>query len=333
MKKSSDGFTLVELLVVIAIIGILIALLLPAVQAAREAARRLQCKNHIKQIAMAWHNHHDAHGHFPTGGWGWKWIGDPDYGYGLEQPGGWIYNTTEYMEQGELRQLGAGLTPTPKRLALQQLQEIPIATFICPSRRQAVPSKPKSHWAPYNAFYNYPDPVAKSDYACNVGNPTDVDNVSFPSSMNQGLGLSHFDWPDLANVNNGPHDRGVCHQRSRVSIDEVTDGTSNTYLVGEKYLCPNSYDGIDHNFYDMGDNEVMYTGYNRDFHRSVFYAPLQDTPGYIADDPFGSAHSGGFNMSMCDGSVRTISYDISKQAHLNLGLRNDGNVIDQDEME
>ena len=107
-SRSRAAFTLVELLVVIAIIGILVALLLPAIQAAREASRRTQCTNQLRQLAISFHNHHDTHKHLPTGGWRWTWLGYPEYGYGREQPGGWMYNILQFMEESALHDYGTG---------------------------------------------------------------------------------------------------------------------------------------------------------------------------------------------------------------------------------
>src|SRR4029079_15206288 len=110
--SSSPGFTLVELLVVIAIIGILVALLLPAVQAAREAARRSQCQNHLKQIGLGFLNHEATDKFYPSGGWGFNYVGDPDRGAGKGQPGGWVFSVLPYIEEQAVYDIGKGIPST-----------------------------------------------------------------------------------------------------------------------------------------------------------------------------------------------------------------------------
>ncbi len=92
------GFTLVELLAVIAIIGLLVSLLLPAVQSARESARRAHCGNNVRQLALGCLAHLNQHGSFPSAGWGWCWTGDPDRGFGKSQPGSWAFSVLSFIE-------------------------------------------------------------------------------------------------------------------------------------------------------------------------------------------------------------------------------------------
>ncbi len=169
MRRPLRGFTLVELLVVIAIIGILVALLLPAVQAARESARRAQCTNQLKQIALAWHLHSNAHGFLPSGGWGYNYMGDPDRGFGKTQTGSWAYSCLPYMEEQAIHQIGAGITnSTDKAAALTILSSTPIAGFYCPSRRPPI-ATPSIHGGPQGFNANHADFEARSDYAANLG--------------------------------------------------------------------------------------------------------------------------------------------------------------------
>lgn len=120
------AFTLVEVLVAIGIVGILIALLLPAVQSARESSRRTSCANNVRQLAVAFNLHEQAQHFFPTGGWGADWVGDPDRGFDDKQPGGWIYNILPFIEESSLRALGKGLPDSAKRTAAAQMLQIPI---------------------------------------------------------------------------------------------------------------------------------------------------------------------------------------------------------------
>ena len=322
-NRHATGFTLVELLVVITIIGILIALLLPAVQAAREAARRIQCANHLKQIGLAALNHEQAHGFLPSCGWGWAWVGDPDRGFGDTQPGGWVYNILPFMEQEALHQLGAGKTETEKRADAGTVCMTPISAFNCPSRRKAKPFAcyyyGKDTYHAVNAD-NVPG-LARSDYAAN-GGPV-VHTFHGPSSTTDGDNPYWSGWPAWMRT-----ERGVSFLRSEVTMGEVKDGASNTYFAGEKNLIPDHYEtGA-----DGADNTSMYQGQDWDVQRWTADPPYQDRPGMTYWRSFGSAHAAGFQAVLCDGSVHMMSYSIDPNVHRRLGDRRDGEVIDASQL-
>lgn len=317
------AFTLVELLVVIAIIGMLVALLLPAVQAAREAARRLQCVNHLKQIALAFQNHHDAQKFLPTGGWYERWSGVPERGFDSDQPGGWGYTTLPFIEEQALFDLGKGLTGAARLQAGTKRQQTPLEVHYCPSRRSTelypFSIDPPSH--PHDLhLLTKGTPVAKNDYAANAGDGTYAAGFVVPQSLAEGDSPT-FPWVGL-------NATGISFTRSKVRVKSITDGTTHTYLMGEKYLDANGYtNGI-----CCGDDQSLYHGYNGDLFRFTnpsLLGPRQDQAGFNDYDNFGSAHPGAFNMAMCDGSVQNISYEIDLQIHKNLGNRKDGIPIDK----
>ncbi|HVS37758.1 MAG TPA: DUF1559 domain-containing protein [Gemmataceae bacterium] len=286
------GFTLIELLVVIAIIAILIGLLLPAVQKVREAAARIKCMNNLKQLGLAAHTYNDVNGFLPSNGWGWNWIGQPSEPSGPNQPGGWLYQTLPYMEQQSL----ANQSNTSG--GLQQMIATPMTLYNCPSRRTGGPYPNGITY--YNYGGVYVPSVARSDYACNAGDQAAVEIFGGPPDLATGLSPG-YGWPDTSGFT------GVSFQRSTIPLANVRNGTSNTYLAGEKYLNPSSYA----NGADAGDNENMYVGMDNDNSRSSDYAPLHDTLNYANTFAFGSAHTGGVNMLMCDGSVQLIPFTIS----------------------
>ncbi len=340
MNKSScrlsRGFTLVELLVVIAIIGILVALLLPAVQAAREAARRSECINHLKQIGIGFMNHESTFRMLPGGGWSAYYVGDPELGHGRLQPGGWMYQILPFIEEQAIYNLtddGNKLAVTPKQkdesITLQQ-SVVPI--FNCPTRRSAktFPYRLSNSWTPKNGDRSLD--VARGDYAANSGDGEkgmlfwDKDNEDYVDPMP--IKWIAFDYADLGAHEWPPFDgqTGINYLGAEIKIRHITDGTSKTYMVGEKYLPADKYEADGSDLYgDGGDNHSMYQGFDWDINRwtSVDDPPLQDRVGYESYGSFGSAHPGGFNMVYCDGSVQTISYDIEPDVHRRMGNRLD----------
>lgn len=341
----SKGFTLVELLVVIAIIGVLVALLLPAIQAARESARRTQCANNLRQIAIAFQNHHDTNRFFPSGGWHYLWVGFPDQGFGKSQSGSWLFSTLPYMEQANLFNLGKGATGAAQSLASKQRVESPFEGMTCPSRRNVnvYPFEGSTATYPYTDLLT---DVSKSDYACNGGNyqnslpegtykhPEIVLVNQFPKTFEAGAAYV----PQTADQTKMNLATGICNFRSEVNMKSVTDGTSNTYLVGEKWMETDSYEtGL-----SRGDGEPAFTGNNADTIRMTWIgtdpanfalwglAPDTDTQNENRNRfKFGSAHNG-VNMAFCDSSVRFMGFDIDPILHSNLGNREDGQAATLD---
>jgi prepilin-type N-terminal cleavage/methylation domain-containing protein len=303
-RRHASGFTLVELLVVIAIIAMLVTLLLPAVQSAREAARKTQCVNNLRQIALASLNHESAHQHLPHGGWGFRCVGLPNRGFGPDQPGGWVYSLLPFAEYADLHDLGS---PNPTAAQLARVVETPVPYMNCPSRRDAIAFQAgPTQWQPY-----WTDPLkacARNDYAINAG---DV-SIDFggPSARDS-------DTPAPATT------AGIAGRAWVVELKQISDGTSKTYLIGEKYVNPDNY----LNGQDLGDNENMYIGSDRDVLRHSFQ-PCRDRPGLDCSYSFGSPHAASFQMAFCDGSVHSMGFGIDIITHERLVDRRDGTAVD-----
>ncbi len=380
--KTSKGFTVIELLIVIAIIAVIASLLIPAVQAAREAARRSQCVNNLKQLALGCLNHESALKVLPTAGWGPIGMGHPDAGTGITQPGGWLYNIMPYIEESALYKSQGGLTGTPLQSAAIATAMTPLKVMYCPSRRP-VQTYPQLTWLPnikadtmtlvnsvlgtaqavlvYDASATSKSAslasgltsVARSDYAGNGYHydqyPMSTDPFKTFIRTFTGLGPSNSGEYQaaqyLSNTTTAEqlkkqlvdpavdpeytlgHRSGIFAYLQTISVDQITDGASNTYLCGEKYINVEHYaDGQ-----DPGDDWCGYTGYDWEMVRFTdpsIGPPCQDSTGILNGKLFGSAHPTVCNMAFCDGSVHSISYGISAAVHDQLGNRNDGAAID-----
>jgi len=336
---------LVELLVVIAIIGVLVALLLPAIQAAREAARNSQCKSNLRQLGIGMLNFESAQRKFPSGGWGFRWVADPDGGLGPRQPGGWLFQIGGFIENANLATIGKGTRGQAKFDALAQLRAVKAPLFYCPSRGRAGVQFPSLEVS-FNAGNGEED--AKTDYAASGGTwrgqhqgpPVNGDytNCRGPGFPNCDGGLTPSD-DTIGNSFNG-----IVAARTGAAGRQITDGASNTLMVGEKFLPPAFYDASSYENKtgasaaddNPGDNACAYVGHDQDTVRwpSASAPPTRDTEIESASDNyktgrvhrFGSPHSGGVNVVYADGSVHSHDFETDPVVWDRLSNRQDGEM-------
>ncbi len=292
--KTPRGFTLVELLVVIAIIGILVGLLLPAVQAAREAARRMQCTNNIRQLGLAVHNYESANRRLPSG-----WIANNAHG----EPGwGWAAALLPYMEGNNLH------SQIDFRLPIEdpvhaQVRVTVIPTFLCPSDTGP------------NLF----------EIAAGDGHDHDHDAYSLVDDSPEKLfRLSKSNLIGMFGtfeLENAPYNgNGMFHGNSRIKFRDVTDGLSNTLMVGERgsRLGSSLWQG---NIPEAAEPHARILGV-------ADHGP-NDPHAHFED--FSSYHTGGVNFMRADVSVTFLADSIDLRVYQAMSTRSGGEVFSQSE--
>jgi prepilin-type N-terminal cleavage/methylation domain-containing protein/prepilin-type processing-associated H-X9-DG protein len=296
------GFTLVELLVVIAIIGVLVSLLLPAVQAAREAARRTHCTNNLKQIGLATHNLHDTYGFLPP-----AFIGDNS-----DTPNGWatwgaiILPFMEGSNQYSLWDISRR-----NMFQTQAAYQTQIKGYICPSR----PS-------PVLSTGDFVSPGGSlSDYAASFG-------VEAAYINSNGAIIPNL--PFVAADATG--EIKVTQWSGQTRLADITDGTSNTTMFGEKHIRPNSLRG-------KNEDRSIFSGVRNTHRRMMGIAPNGDIRpllpprvqnSSVANSSFGGPHPGVCQFVFCDGSVRPVRITANLQTLTYLVSRADGQVVNID---
>jgi len=297
------GFTLVELLVVIAIIGVMVGLLLPAVQAAREAARAMQCSNHQRQLGLAVHNYHSAFDRFPSG-----WIADAP----SHEPGwGWGAAIQPFIEQQAIHDQ-INFSVAIEHAMHQPAREHVIATFICPSdtgqNQFMIAESAHAHHHHLHAS----QASNADDHTHGSGNIDDSDDVLFLMAKANYVGAFGSEEVEADPFNGN----GVFYGNSKIRFRDIVDGTSSTIILGERSseLGSSIWHGV---IPEAAEAEARIVG-------SADHVP--NSPEHHFED-FSSRHPGGAYFTMGDGSVRMITQFVDLDVYRALATRHNGEVI------
>lgn len=293
--RPRTAFTLVELLVVIAIIGILVALLLPAIQAAREAARRTECQNHLKQIGLAVQTHHDSQKHFPMGR-------DRIDQYSVS----WAFRLLPQMEEGAVYSTYVK-TARVDEPANEKAMRTPVELYACPTRRKAAADRNFDN----NDAAPAPEQLAVAalgDYAANAGHLVGTGM----------LGAGDEFAPEAVDTTVA----GPIYSGSKINARRVTDGLSSTIAVGERHIPPVS-ESIEEakqqwqqgdTAFHAGDNRfaiLRASGNNQDADKTD--DGLASGPEDPSNMKFGGLHSGITMFAFLDGHVDAIANDVAQE--------------------
>lgn len=329
-KRSTHrvGFTLVELLVVIAIIAMLVTLLLPAVQAAREAARRTQCINNLKQVGLSILNFESGLTHFPGGGdTPWPRIEENLVGgiggtpYGAEQQGlSWGFQILPYIEE-----LGIHSIQSTTDMA-----KVVVPMYLCPSRREAVQNQGGGN-AETGTLMDYASATPRGGTNAGSGfNPYPIDNENsfWQGSIWEVPGNRNY-YGIIVRANASVTTKASVGSSRPTTAGKVLDGFSKTMLVGEKRLRTDRYrtgDWMDDKGWADGWDPDTVRSTNHPIGRDIL-STAQPTDNRFFGFHFGSAHESGIHAVFGDGAVHRISYDVDRQIFDNMGDRRDGQPV------
>jgi prepilin-type processing-associated H-X9-DG protein len=322
-RADRSGFALLELVVTIVVVVDLLILLLPMLASSGESARATKCAFNLQQLGSGALHYVSAHQFFPTGGWGSGWLGDPDRGFGADQPGGWTYNVLPFIGCSDVWSLGKGINPAARREKdqsyMQQITTV-VDIFYCPSRRAPAlypfTAKKQRLWC-FTAS-RMKGGVVKCDYAINAGTEANNERGRGPKTYAEGDNPG-YEWRDTGDLD------GVSFLRSEIEPSAISSGLNQTYLFGEKYMQPDKYElGT-----DWGDNKAATAGFNNDTSRVGGNGLHLDQVGYQNTKVWGSAHPEGVHFVFCDGSVRTVNYQIDPKMHRAMCDRHNEDKIKQ----